>query len=636
MMFVHRFGIVLFRIEHTFDNCCVVVIETAAAFEAAAAVREGVAGSVVARRLEAAVEALRLVPTEVSEYRSVGEDVLLLLNRLNAEAARLTHTHGALIAGQIARRSAPEFGSQGLAQRFGHRTPEQFITMTTGTSRRQAVNSVRAGVLLGEAADEGSLNRDTGEVCTPSQPWLRPLSQALHAGDLSVEAGEAIRAGVGAPNSAVSPDQLLGLVSELVAVARVRPDGSAGMDVDHLLKLARVRREELDLDAVRVREDEQHAARSLKLVELPTGMGRLLWDMPPETFVLVKQVFERAVSPKLKKVRFTDPATPATADTILADDRTPAQVAADAFEQVLLVGAGANPDCLLGSGAPQIRVTTTLKALQSGDGIVRVEGYSGLLSMRSLKRLTCTGEVQLLLFDENLLPLDLGRTQRLFTQPQRTALAVKWGGCAAPGCDAPVSWTESHHCDEWLKHGGNTNVADAVPFCRYHHLLVHNNDWRVNRDPEGNYWLIPPNDHDHDQVPRLLTPKTRNMADLQRELDNLDEHEHAHEHEHEHEHQHQHQHQHQHEHEHASGPGHEHEHEHASGPEHQHEHEHASGPGPGPEHQRGHEHGHGHGTGPGTMTAAISPGQNHREAPQVVLQHEQLRGTTCPATGDVR
>jgi hypothetical protein len=465
---------------------------------------------------------------EVSGYRALDEASLLSLARLNAEAARLAHTQGALIAGQIARLSAPELGSQGLAQRFGHRTPEQFITVTTGSSRREAVTAVRAGVLLEESADQGTLDTTTGELSSPAQPWLHPLAEVLRAGDLSVQAGDAIRSGVGVPNSAVTAEQLQALVAELVDAARVRPDGSAGVDVDQLLKLARVRREELDLDAVRVREDEHYAARGVKLFEQANGMGRLVWDMQPETFLLVKQVYDRAVSPKLKSVRFTDPTEQAKADSILADDRTPAQVAADALEQVLMLGAGANPECLLGSGAPQIRVTTTLKALQAGDGIVRVEGYSGLFTMRTLKRLSCTGEVQLLLFDENLRPLDLGRTQRLFSPPQRTALGVKWGGCAAPGCDAPVSWTEGHHIDEWLKHGGQTNIDDAVPLCKHHHLMVHNTGWKVTRDPDGNYWLNPPNghnhnhNHDHDHVPRLLTPKTRNMIDLQRELDQLD------------------------------------------------------------------------------------------------------------------
>jgi hypothetical protein len=494
-------------------------IDTAAAFRAAADVRQDVAENSLARSLQSAVEALRAVPTDVSQYRAVDEKVLLVLNTLNAEALRLTQTQGALIAGQIARRSAPELGSQGLAQRAGHRTPEQFITMTNGTSRREAVNSVRAGVMLGEAADAGTLNVDTGEVATSRQPWLASLTTAIGAGDLSVEAGAAISNGVGAPNSAVSVEQLSLLVAELVGEARVRPNGSAGLDVDQLAKLARLRREELDLASVQIREDEQFAARGIRLFELPSGMGRAIWDLNPETFVLVKQILDRAVSPKLKSVRFFDPDEQAKADIIFADDRTPAQVGSDAFERLLLLGAAANPDFLLGSGAPQIRVTTTLKALQAGDGIVRIEGHSALFSMRSLKRLECTGGVTAMIYDEHLLPLDVGREQRLYTPRQRAIIAVKWGGCAADGCPAPISWTEIHHLNEWFKDGGKTDVADGIPFCKHHHLLFHNNGWKVIRDEDGRYWLIPPITVDPDQTPRELKPKTRNMVDLRNEID---------------------------------------------------------------------------------------------------------------------
>jgi hypothetical protein len=489
-------------------------IDTAAAFRAAADAHEGFASSALARSFDAAVVGMRLVPTDVSDYRAIDETTLLTLNKLNAEVARLNQIHSALIAGEIARLSAPELGSQGLAQRAGHRTAEQFVKVTTGSSGRAASTAVRTGVLLGEMADEGSLDLATGELSAPSQPWLREVISALRAGEISIEAADAISFWLGSPNSAVSAQQLSALATELCDAARVRPDGSAGLDVDHLVKVARMRREELDLESVQLREDEQYEARGMKIVEFPSGAGRLILDLDPENLILAMQIFHRAVSPKLKTVRFFDPTERTKADRILADDRSASQLGFDAFMQLLLLGSGANPDFLLGSGAPQIRVTTTLKALQSGDGIVRVEGHSALFSMRTLKRLECSGGVTALIFDENLQPLDVGREQRLFTPAQRTALAVKWGGCAAEGCDAPVSWTEAHHIEEWAAEHGKTNVADGVLLCKHHHLLFHNNGWHIRRNGKGEYWLIPPPSVDPDRVPRLLHSKAGNMRDL--------------------------------------------------------------------------------------------------------------------------
>jgi Domain of unknown function (DUF222) len=497
-----------------FDSWCMELIDTSVAFRAAAEAREGLASSGLVRDLTGIVAGLRLVSTAVPDYRALDEATLLFLNTLNAEGARLWQTSGALIAGEIARRSAPELGSQGLAQRAGHRTAEQFVKVTTGSTGRTATTAVRAGVLLAEMADEGSIDTATGEVSTPTQPWLRGVGAALRAGEISIEAAEAISYGLGAPNSAVSTQQLTGLAAELVGAARVRPDGSAGLDVDHLLKTARGRREELDLDSVAVREDEQYAARGIKIIELPSGAGRLIAELDPENLILAKQLLHRAVSPKLKTVRFFTPTEKAKADAILADDRTAPQLGLDAFMQLLVLGAAANPNFLLGSGAPQIRVTTTLKALESGEGAVRVEGHTALFSMRTLKRLECSGGLKVLVFDDQLLPLDVGREQRLFTPKQREALAIKWGGCTMPGCDAPPSWTEAHHINHWARDKGKTNIADGILLCKHHHLLLHNNGWEIKRNDQGEYWLIPPESQDPAQAPILLQSKTGNMRDL--------------------------------------------------------------------------------------------------------------------------
>jgi hypothetical protein len=149
-----------------------------------------------------ALTALRSVSTSVADYRSVDDATLLTLNTSAAEQVTLAHTHQALIAGEVARRSAPELGSQGLAQRTGHRTPEQFIKNTTGASGKDAVTAVKAGRLLTEAADGGTVDQLTGELTAPTQPWLAPVAEALAAGILSTAAAEAIGSGLGEPNSA--------------------------------------------------------------------------------------------------------------------------------------------------------------------------------------------------------------------------------------------------------------------------------------------------------------------------------------------------------------------------------------------------------------------------------------------------
>jgi hypothetical protein len=229
--------------------------------------------------------------------------------------------------------------------------------------------------------------------------------------------------------------------------------------------------------------------------------------------VLVKQVYDRATSPKLGTVRFIDQTQKAKADAIAADPRTAGQLASDAFLQLLALGTDANPNFLIGSGAPIIRVTTTRK---TGAAFARIEGASDPVSTDTLDRLGCEGQLVLIGFDEQGIPIDLGREQRLFNKNQREILAVKWGGCAHPGCDRPPSWCEAHHIVQWQRDQGKTDVADGILLCKHHHLLYHNEGWDIGRDQNGDYWLAPPITVEPNQTPILLQ-QSRNMRDLARE-----------------------------------------------------------------------------------------------------------------------
>src|SRR6266540_3096448 len=97
--------------------------------------------------------------------------------------------------------------------------------------------------------------------------------------------------------------------------------------------------------------------------------------------------------------------------------------------------------------------------------------------------------------------LDLGRATRVISPALRRALAVRDGGCAAPGCDRPPPWTDAHHLVHWL-HGGPTSLDNLVLLCRTHHRAVHEGGWRLGRDPaSGQVTLAPPTRHYANQRP---------------------------------------------------------------------------------------------------------------------------------------
>ena len=81
-------------------------------------------------------------------------------------------------------------------------------------------------------------------------------------------------------------------------------------------------------------------------------------------------------------------------------------------------------------------------------------------------------------------PLEVGRATRVIQPAQRTALAVRDGGCVFPDCTRPLTWCEAHHLRHWL-HGGPTDLANLALLCRAHHRAVHEGGWQLTRDPDG-------------------------------------------------------------------------------------------------------------------------------------------------------
>jgi hypothetical protein len=461
-------------------------------------------------QVRAASAAWAGVSSQVADFRCLDDEALLGLTRMHAAAQRALGATGALIAGEIARRSAPELGSSGLAQRTGHRTPVNLIKATTGATATQAGTAVRVGVLVHDAADAGTVDVSTGLITEAARPWLAPVAEAVRLGVLSFAAAESIGRGLGEPSANVSAEQL-----EVAAVA-LCSEAFAGLDADRLFHRARQFRDEIDVEGVKDREDERRQRRSLTFVRQADGMSRLVWLMDPETAAVVQEVYDRSVSPKLGGVRFVDKTQKALARTIFEDTRTTEQLASDTFEHLLKQGADAPTDRLLGSGAPVIRIAATKTAVDTRAGLAHIEGQADAVSIDTLERLMCEGQVSQTVYNGNLIPLDFGREKRLFTKAQKEVLALTWGGCMAD-CNRPPSWCEAHHINEFARDNGKTDIADGILLCKHHHLLFHNNGWEITRDADNKYWVIPPPDVDPTQTPRLLATKSRAVQDLRRE-----------------------------------------------------------------------------------------------------------------------
>jgi hypothetical protein len=448
----------------------------------------------LALALRASAGAVAALGASAADIAAIGDTELLRAQAEISTHRRHLDTYAAWVAGEIARRSRYELGYAGLAQRKGFVSPEALIQSVSKTTRAEAAKFVQVGSLMTESAlDESSGQTHADPASGPASgpdssgsnaTWHRAIAVAVAAGDLSVDAAESIRRGLGAIDDAVTPAQLRAASELLVAEART-------LDVDQLFRRARAVRDGLDADGIARRQKERHDARSLRMWQQDDGMYRGSFLLDPENGRFLASTIDQVLSPRRGGPRFVDRAAQADAEALLQDARSSEQIAADALIDIVRVAVDADPGTMFGQRRPAVRVIVTEEALHARSGRGQIEGHPDPVSFETVERYLCdTGAVPIK-FDDDGQCVNVGRVQRLFTERQRTGMAVRDGGCRFPGCDRPPASCEAHHIDQWQRDGGKTNIADGVLLCRRHHLLLHNNHWQVTRDG-GTYWLRPP------------------------------------------------------------------------------------------------------------------------------------------------
>lgn len=91
--------------------------------------------------------------------------------------------------------------------------------------------------------------------------------------------------------------------------------------------------------------------------------------------------------------------------------------------------------------------------------------------------LRCEAALRAVLVDGNGEVLWQGRKRRLATRAQYEAMAVRDGGCTAPGCGRPPRECDAHHDVAWAA-GGHTDVDQMRLLCRRHHRELHDELWQ--------------------------------------------------------------------------------------------------------------------------------------------------------------
>ncbi|TFC66611.1 DUF222 domain-containing protein [Cryobacterium sp. TMT2-4] len=474
----------------------------------------------LAEDLRQAADAVALLGSSCADFSALPDAEVLAGQKRIASIRRLVDTYAAWMAATIAERSRPELGHSGLAAQQGYLSPEALIQNSTGSSKGDAYKLVAVGTMMAdaEAADrlvEAALSTpdaDAAEVAEVEAkvPWQAPIARAVIAGTLSVDAAEAIRAGLGQIDAAVTAEKLG------VALAALLTEASS-LNADQVFKQARRMRDRLDEAGIAAREKQAYDDRYLRVYRLGNGTVRLSGLFAPEDGEFVLSTFDSITGPRRGGVRFVDAERAAWAKKMQDDPRTTEQIAADSLVQLLKIAGEVDPGRVFGGRRPSVRVIVTEKALKPEAAAQeaearqpaahgQIEGNPVPISQETIDRLLCDTGTRGIKFDADGQIINVGRDERLFTEHQRAAMAVRDGGCLWVDCDRPPAWTEAHHVNEWLKENGYTDLADGVLLCHPHHLLLHNQHWTIIRTGTQ-YWLGPPVEVDPEQTLVALPSK---------------------------------------------------------------------------------------------------------------------------------
>jgi len=344
----------------------------------------------------------------------------------------------------------------------------------------------------------------TGEALPAAHPYV---ADAVASGAISVEAAAAITSMLGRVAPRANPD-------DADAMEQVLAQKAAELPLGLLMRVIREAEARLDADGVAPREEELRANRFLSFREDQHGMVHLKACLDPVTAAPVKAAIESIVTHTIRTNQGTNSdgkrgdaddvasvasvAGDADGGPVVPDDRTIPQMQADALAMIAahVIGCGRVP----AAAATSLVIRTDVAALAHGVGHGSIDGLTAPVSAGTIRRLAASAGVIPLVLGTDSLPLDVGRTARLFTPVQRIALGERDGGCACCGLD--VAYTQAHHVRWWKRDAGPTDLSNGVLLCPPCHGRIHDDGWQIRVGSGGDVWFTPPPHIDSEQKPR--------------------------------------------------------------------------------------------------------------------------------------
>ena len=420
-----------------------------------------------------------------ARWRDLSDDELLECGAEWERLGRLVDARRIGFAAEVEDRSTAAGAGLRLPARFGLRDGTDLVSRTTRVSRREAAGRVNLG------SDLRPRSTLTGEALPGRFP---ALAEAVESGEVGLDSARIIVAMFRAVGKRGRAD--------MKAVAeRVLVEDARGFDAEHVRQLASDTIDRLDPDGTGDREHAAQRNRALTLGRVDEHGGSRFTGYAP---AVERATIAAALAEERARIAMTrhraaaeenDGPGPEWRETG-GDERTVRQIDFDTFFALFTAGIRASAAGTASSGAvkaiPEVIITTTLADLEARAGSGVVAGTGARISIETVERLSCGGDVRLLVNGSAGEPLWLGRPARLFSPAQRKALVARSGGCQWPGCTAPPVWCDVHHIAWYGRDAGRTDIENGVLLCSFHHHLIHDpaTRWRIQVH-EGRPHLVP-------------------------------------------------------------------------------------------------------------------------------------------------
>jgi len=321
-----------------------------------------------------------------------------------------------------------------------------------------------------------------------------PTCVALEAGDISAEHARVITSAASQLPEGVSDQDALTVERSLVAKA-------CSLSPRHLR--AEARRcidaitpdpeivDEHENSVTKSEEDRAYDTATLSLHDNGDGTLTGRFTIPVFQGLLLKKVIDAITAPR--RNRFNVPASGRTGTGTAQFAGAGSSAGATSSERITAEHAHGLAFIELLEHLPtdHLHTTTAATVVVNIDHTALINQLKTagvdtgtLLSAGEARRLACNAGIIPMVLGGTSVPLDLGRTKRLFTQAHRIAISRTHQTCAAHGCERPIAWCELHHKNPW-QHGGKTDLNNAVPLCGHHHRTIHDQRYQHQQRPDG-------------------------------------------------------------------------------------------------------------------------------------------------------